>query len=69
MFQTLIGQSVRDINTESSVVGVDDSEIQAGDCIVTIMIRHGEMHEWPCIICTLLLWHLFSCPELEAHAF
>lgn len=41
---------MRDINTETSVVGVDDSEIQAGDCIVAIMIRHGEMHGRRCII-------------------
>lgn len=62
--------TVRDINTESGVVGVHESQIQAGDRIVAIMIRRGETHERPCIICTLLLlWHLFSCPELEAHAF
>lgn len=38
VFQSLIGQSLRDINTESRVVGIDDSEKQAGDYIVTIMI-------------------------------
>lgn len=61
--------AVRDTNTVSGVVGVDGSEMQAGDCSVPIMIRRGEAHERPCIICTLLLWHLFSCPELGAHAF
>lgn len=34
-----------DINTETTVVGVDDSEIQAGDCIATVMIRSGEKYE------------------------
>lgn len=37
-------------DTNAGVVGVDDGEIQAGDCIAAIMIRRGEMHEWRCII-------------------
>ncbi len=41
---------MRDINTESSVVGEDDREIQAGDRIIAIMIRYGEMHKRRCII-------------------
>lgn len=41
---------MRDINTETSVLGIDDREMQAGDCIATFMICYGKMHERQYII-------------------